>query len=228
MGTRGIFGFKCDGEYKLKWNQFDSYPDLLGDKMTDFVNRMNEVNGWDTLKKNCEKIELVDTDEHPTTANLRTYDQYREVGEKYFHEKISRRNQSSYRNWQILLHALARGNLLEETYAGKVKHLLDERWDMISDWEYAYVLNLDANELEFYQGYENDKKFDSDVLSGRWDPDAFVGSCPMEMEKPLDFKFEEPPKGCLGWKGKFFPECDVDEECGSDFHCVDHRCIRNE
>jgi hypothetical protein len=33
MGTRGLFGFRCDGTDKLAYNHLDSYPDCLGEKM---------------------------------------------------------------------------------------------------------------------------------------------------------------------------------------------------
>jgi len=225
MGTRGIFGFKCGDEYKLKWNQYDSYPDYLGDKMTDFVKRMNSVNGWNSLKKNCEKIELVSDEVHPPKEILQKYSQYRKPGEEYFGEKISTR-QTPDRNWQILFNALSRGNLLEEVYAGKVKHLVDEPWDQYWDWEYAYVLNLDTNELEFYTGYENKKEVTEEEWIGKWNPEAFTGSCPIKYKDPSDFYLKEPPEGCYGWKGRFFPNCEVTEDCGEDWKCVENRCIK--
>lgn len=36
MGTRGAYGFYKDGQNKLTYNHFDSYPEGLGNTVVDF------------------------------------------------------------------------------------------------------------------------------------------------------------------------------------------------
>jgi hypothetical protein len=44
MGTRGTWGFVLDGEEKLTYNHFDSYPDCLGVEVLDALReRIAEV-----------------------------------------------------------------------------------------------------------------------------------------------------------------------------------------
>ena len=37
MGTKGTYGFFKNGESKLTYNQFDSYPEGLGTNIVEFI-----------------------------------------------------------------------------------------------------------------------------------------------------------------------------------------------
>lgn len=141
MGTRGLYGFRKNGEDKLTYNHFDSYPDCLGDTMVRFcketsIEELNEI---------FDRIVLVNEDDKPTKAQIL------ECAE-YYNGSVS--NQS-IEDWYCLLRE-AQGN--PDVYKHGLKYMIDNH-NFIKDslfCEYAYIINLDANYLEFYVGFQEE------------------------------------------------------------------------
>ena len=63
MGTRGLWGFRKNGEDKLTYNHYDSYPDYLGRTVVEFVKKYAK----EELDNIFKRIVLVDEDT-PATA----------------------------------------------------------------------------------------------------------------------------------------------------------------
>ena len=141
MGTRGFYGFRKNGEDKLTYNHFDSYPDCLGETIVRFcketsIEEMNEI---------FDRIVLVNEGDKSTKAQIL------ECAE-YYNGSVS--NQS-IEDWYCLLRE-AQGN--PDVYKHGLKYMIDNQ-NFIKDslfCEYAYIINLDANYLEFYVGFQKE------------------------------------------------------------------------
>jgi len=128
MSTRGTIGFIHNGEFKGKFNHWDSYPTGtgLGYQIVKFI---KSKPNWKTFKKNYDKIEWT-----PETEEVKGY-----VGKKD-------------KNDNDLV--LGTDDTLQMIYKGKVKKLVDSS-DFPNDSifnEYTYVLDLDNDIIEFYEG----------------------------------------------------------------------------
>jgi hypothetical protein len=200
MGTKGISGFKCGGEYKLFYNGLDGYPSGLGQKTVDFANRMNRVRGWDHLRKNCENLEVVPFDSKPTREQIERNKRYAWSMDTPY---SGRPEEWDLDNWFQLQSGLEQGAFFDEVYAGNVEEIQDGRGSGAS---YMYILNLDAKEIDFYL----DKDYaDEEGLEPVDDPSkkissyhSHMGSCPVEL-RPHEFSL-----ACHDWHGKFYGELD--------------------
>lgn len=146
MGTRGAFGVLIDGQTKVTYNHWDSYPDGLGqdilDQMIDLFHGRNET--LDTVREMARKIEMVTGDTPPTAAQIERLAPFTDlsVGER------------STSDWYCLLRGL-QGDLKGSLNGGV---MIDSR-AFLNDslfCEYAYVVNLDGDRpiLEVYRGFQ--------------------------------------------------------------------------
>lgn len=137
MGTRGCYGFRKNGADKLTYNHFDSYPDCLGHTMVKFckatsISELNEI---------FDKLILVNESAKPTAEQIKECKQY-------YDGNVSRK---TVEDWYCLLRN-AQGDL--DAYKNGLKYMIDN-CGFIKDslWcEYAYIINLDTEELEFWVG----------------------------------------------------------------------------
>jgi len=211
MGTRGIFGFKCGQQYKLKYNHFDSYADGLGRDVVDFARRIDAVNGWDALQEKCENLKLVDDRIDPTTRQINKYKRYSDLN-------VNRR---SLHDWYALGRNLQNGNMLTEVYSGYVTEMPDDN-NFVKDslfCEFGYIVNLDERTLEFYRGFSREPQkgnpFGETPNEDGYYPISLEGSVPLS-DIPLD------------WEKKFYPECLVDDDCSDNHQCIDKECVEIE
>ena len=141
MGTRGLYGFRKNGIDKLTYNHWDSYPDCLGGHIVEFcknisIKEMNEI---------FDKIILVNESKEPTE------EQINECME-FYDGSVST---GSVREWYCLLRE-TQGSLYP--YKRGLKYMIDSH-EFIKDslfCEYAYIINLDTNCLEFYVGFQKE------------------------------------------------------------------------
>ena len=139
MGTHGCYGFRKNGMDKLTYNHYDSDPGWLGRQIVKFcketsIAEMNEI---------FNNLVLVDEDGHPTPEQIAECKQF-------YNADVSTR---SIRDWYCLLHA-SQGE--PDAYKNGLKYMIDNH-DFIKDslfCEYAYIINLDTNQLEFYIGFQ--------------------------------------------------------------------------
>lgn len=139
MGTRGLYGFRKDGIDKLTYNHFDSYPDGLGADVVRFCSETPVAE----MNKIFDKIILVNNDGRPTKEQI-------EECMRYYNGAVS---EQSMFDWYCLLRN-TQGNL--NVYKGDLKYMLDDQ-TFIKDslfCEYAYIINLDTNCLEFWVGFQ--------------------------------------------------------------------------
>lgn len=143
MGTRGTYGFRKDGVDKLTYNHFDSYPDWLGRKVVEFCKNHNV----EELHKIFDKIVMVNESDTPTEAQI---NECIENGFSDFNVSSGSNN-----DWYCLLRN-CQGNL--ECLANEKDHAyMTNANNFIKDslfCEYAYIINLDDEVLEFYEGFQ--------------------------------------------------------------------------
>jgi hypothetical protein len=138
MGTRGSFGWRVDGQDKLCYNHFDSYPTGLGQQMVDFCRLVED---WDKVKEKVRALENV-KDREPTEEDV-------EACRAYANLNVSNQNTQ---DWYCLLRetqgdpgaVLACGRYVENN-----NFILDSLF-----CEYAYIINLDDHTLEVYDGFQ--------------------------------------------------------------------------
>jgi len=140
MGTRGLIGFRKNGIDKLTYNHFDSYPEYLGKKVLEFI-----VGYREDLDSIFDNIILVNETDRPTKEQIEECKEFTDLS-------VSTR---SNEEWYCLLRK-AQGNL--RCYAQGLKYMIDNH-DFILDsvfCEYAYIINLDNHELEFWVGFQHE------------------------------------------------------------------------
>ena len=149
MSTRGLYGIRKDGVDKCTYNHSDSYPSWLGRRVLEFCAN----NTIENLEKFFNKIELVDESSKPTEEQIKKC-----VEAGYYSGVVSTK---SVDDWYCLLRNL-QGNFDE------YQNLIDDEaktifmTDCISFikdslfCEYAYIINLDDEVLEFYEGFQKE------------------------------------------------------------------------
>ena len=147
MGTRGSVGFIYKDKEYLSYNNFDSYPSVLGVDVLSFIAKINEENGWDKFKEYASILK-----------DIKEEDITHEIIEKY--KKYADLNVStkSYSDPYCLFRSIQGCEWMEELYKGNLQHFtLDNEFIKDSLYcEYAYIINLDTMKLEFYDGYQKE------------------------------------------------------------------------
>ena len=69
MGTRGLYGYKIDGELKLTYNHGDSYPSYLGSNVIKYIC----LYSIDEIKQIAKSIEMVNDPDDYYYNNLRKH-----------------------------------------------------------------------------------------------------------------------------------------------------------
>lgn len=171
MGTRGCYGFRKNGVDKLTYNHWDSYPDCLGRTMVEFcketsITELNEI---------FDRIVLVNEGDKPTQSQINEC-------MKYYNGNVSTQTED---DWYCLLRE-TQGQ--PNVYKGELKYMIDN-CGFIKDslfCEYAYIVNLDTNCLEFYVGFQKEP-----YTSNRYVTEKIEGYYPCKMVSyyPLDSEY---------------------------------------
>lgn len=174
MSTRGLYGLRKDGVDKLTYNHSDSYPEWLGKKITVFC----ATNTVEQMKNIYDHIVMIDESVPPTKAQIQEC-----VKAGYYDGRVS---EQSTDDWYCLLRKL-QGNFeaLEALGMGEKKIYMSDNSGFIKDslfCEYAYIINLDEETLEFYKGFQ--RKPCEGNRYGEIEDDGYY-PCKMVLEIPL-------------------------------------------
>lgn len=165
MGTRGAIGFRMNGEDKVTYNHFDSYPSGLGAEILMFV-KNHKV---EDMKRIVPEIKLVNEQDQPTPE------------EKLACRRWTNFNVSSKSDddWYCLLRD-AQGRLESFVDEG-LRYMIDSQLFLVDSLfcEWAYIINLDTDKLEVYKGFNKDPK-----AAGRY---AALQDGPRYDGDPLDY-----------------------------------------
>lgn len=154
MGTRGICGFVVNGEEKLTYNHWDSYPSGLGVSILSWLRSLNE----DTLPEARERaagLRLVDDQAVPSLEDKIQLSRFADttVGGPATNTEIT-----SY--YQLL--RKTQGCPWLNLEAGVMIESADFAYDgLFCEW--AYVVDFDESTFEVYSGFRRQAP-----TEGRW------------------------------------------------------------
>lgn len=190
MGTRGAVGFKLDQKEVIFYNHFDSYPDGLGRDMVDYV---RSVKDWDKIRDQVANFEAIDEGTEPTQAHI---DRAYELGTV----NLSVSNRSE-KDWYCLTRE-AQGDLGKQLELGFGVLGNEFPYDSLF-CEYAYIINLDTMELEFYEGFNKDRNAEGRYAIGQFPSGNAIsdeyGGVVLKGEAPLNAIPDD-------WQERFYPE----------------------
>lgn len=178
MGTRGLYGLRKNGIDKTSYNHFDSYPEGLGNDILKFIKNhsVKEMNDF------YDRIIMVDESSTPTAEEIANCKNNGSIN-----LTVSSR---SVDDWYCLLREL-QGDL-ESLYKCEFAYMTDGQ-DFIKDslfCEYAYIINLDTNMLEFYRGFQHSpqegNRYGEEPLPNEYPIDAYY-PCALIAEIPIDY-----------------------------------------
>lgn len=146
MSTRGFIGLVVDGEEKIIYNHFDSYPDGLGMEMLTWLRDVLEVEKWDLKKVDwrgrVRNLKMVDINSTPTEDQILELAPWSDV---------SVSNQS-LKDWYCLLRK-TQGDLGATLAAG---YAIDSSGfpldSLFAEW--GYVIDIDTETFEVYEGFQ--------------------------------------------------------------------------
>ena len=153
MSTRGLYGIRKNGVDKCTYNHSDSYPSWLGKKVLEFC----ATNSVERLSRLFDNIEMVTEDGTPTEEQI-------EICKKAGYVNLNVSNQSES-DWYCLLRNL-QGNFKAYTECiEKNSRVFMTKGDgFIKDslfCEYAYIINIDDEVLEYYEGFQEEPQIDN-------------------------------------------------------------------
>lgn len=143
MGTRGLTGFIIDGEEKLGYQQYDSYPSGVGIETLAYLRFMSETpERWEKLVSDAHKLRVVSDATPPTAEDVEALKPFTDlaVGEQ------------SANDWYCLTRN-TQGKIDQILTCGYVEdHATFALDSLFCEW--AYVIDLDAGNFEVYQGFQ--------------------------------------------------------------------------
>lgn len=176
MGTRGVTGFIVDGVAKINYQQYDSYPEGVGAQVAAFLmvpGAIADAYGW------ARALRVVSQDSIPTQEDVEKLAQFTNLGV----------GTQSPEDWYCLLRD-TQGNPAKILEAGVVvdheSFLLDSLW-----CEWGWIINLDANVVEVYQGFQQSKHDKGRYANGApYTPDYHEADtyypCALVLEVPFE------------------------------------------
>lgn len=141
MGTRGLYGIRKNEIDKTTYNHYDSYPEYLGLHVLQFINKHTT----DEISDLFDKIVLVQSGDQPTAEDI----------ERCKGSTVLDVGNQSTSDWYCLLRDV-QGNL-DALFQLEFPYMIDDH-EFIKEslfCEYAYIINLDTNMLEYYIGFQS-------------------------------------------------------------------------
>ncbi len=138
MGTRGVMGFVVDGQEKLAYNHWDSYPSGTGVDVLKWLREQDATK----LAVQAAAIRVIDGATPPTPEDVDRLAPWTDLG-------VSR---GSTQDWYCLLRG-TQGDMAAMTQAGVMEDAGTFPLDSLF-CEWGYVVDLDAGTFEVYEGFQ--------------------------------------------------------------------------
>jgi hypothetical protein len=156
MGTRGSLGFRIDGQDKLTYCQFDSYPEGVGAEM------LEELCGkwdWEQVKTNVRRLAHV-REVPPTEQQIEENKQWSDLSV----------SEGTYSDWYCLLRQMQ--GRIGPYMSGECTAMYKANNFVLESvfCEYAYIVNLDDMTLEFYRGFNSSPMSNAGRYAGTQTP----------------------------------------------------------
>jgi len=174
MGTRGAIGFFKKGKGKVTYNHFDSYPEGVG------VVVLEEIKGFsvEQMKKAFDNLKLIeDENKKPTKKEIKEFEKWSNPG---VGGPMSNTEIKTY--YQLLRNVQG---TLKPYITGEVNLIVDNEEFLKSSLfcEWAYIVNLDKEVLEVYEGFQ--KKPQKNRYEIDKPEDSGYYNCALVKEYPL-------------------------------------------
>jgi hypothetical protein len=181
MGTRGSIGFHIDGQDKLTYNHWDSYPTGLGAAICIGLNSIFDNMSIEVLKEMARDMVLIDTEVPPTLEQ--------KAKMKHFIKPNLEVSNRSEDDWYCLFRNM-QGNLGEYLDCGFMPENNGFMFDSLF-CEWAYVINLDTEKLEVYRGFNtvegNAGRYASHLENAPFHREAKYYGVALIIEIPLSY-----------------------------------------
>ena len=154
MGTRGCWGFYQEKQEKVAYNNSDSYPSFLGNKILKFIQEQ-KIEGLKNINDNLQLIKEEDLEKIIDNQTICKVEQFLPLSSQ-FKENLTYQALSEEINDQLVL--------INQGFP-----ILYDSYDFLFDslfCEYAYIINLDNQTLEFYRGFN--KQRIPNAIGGRY------------------------------------------------------------
>lgn len=161
MGTRGAFGFRLNKKDYVSYNHWDSYPSGLGNNIVNSLKVLRE-DSLVNLKEQVANIRFIDTETPPTKEDIELCERMGTVDLTV--------SEASTNDWYCLLRK-TQGNPLKMAELGIMSN--DQEFLKCFSCQYAYIINLDTNDLEIYQGYQTTRGAGRYAKGAKKDEDGF-------------------------------------------------------
>lgn len=145
MGTRGFIGFAIDGQTKVVYNHFDSYPDALGEAVRHWIYQVTETQGaLNHARTLAQNLKSVDSEVPPTPEQTQRLLKYAVPGVAT----------QSLDDWYVLLRR-TQGEPALILDAGYYEDAKDFPYDsLFAEW--GYVVDFDTEVFEVYRGFQHE------------------------------------------------------------------------
>jgi len=142
MGTRGFMGLVIDGQQKIGYMHWDSYPSGVGVDVLETLRALLLVDSGDNVAKLARGLKVVKQDTPPTAEEKHVLADYadRNVSTKELDE------------WYVLLRK-THGNLGDTLKAGYIEDASDFPYDSLYA-EWGYLVDFDTKTFEAYEGFQ--------------------------------------------------------------------------
>ena len=172
MGTRGVCGFRINGEDLLNYQQFDSYPTGVGAKIMENIREFSN----EQLAAAAIRIQVIDDKIPPTDEQI-------EECKSWADTSVS---SGTLKDWYCLLRK-CQGTL--QPFVEGMKYLANSK-DFLYDsvfCEWGYIVNLDTGNLEIYRGFNKKKRNDAGRYADKtMDENEQYWGCTLFKEIALD------------------------------------------
>jgi hypothetical protein len=148
MSTSGLLGFVHDGRETWTYCHYDSYPEVLGVQVRDWLAfTLRAAEDVDYLRAKVARLEHVSQAQPPTPEQLERYEPWEAEATE---AREAHRAISTYwsDDWHEVLHK-TQGDAGAILAVGLAVH--HPTWPAESGCEWGYVLDLDTERLEVYR-----------------------------------------------------------------------------
>lgn len=143
MGTRGFMGLVIDGQQKIGYVHWDSYPSGLGKDMLEALRTLLLADSGDQVATLARQLEVVTQDTPPSR------EQQERLGD-YADTNVSTK---ALDEWYVLLRR-THGDLVATLKAGYIEDAADFPYDSLYA-EWGYLIDFDTKTFEAYRGFQH-------------------------------------------------------------------------
>jgi hypothetical protein len=144
MGTRGFMGLVIDGQAKIGYVHWDSYPEGLGASTLDALRTLLLADSGDQVATLARRLEVVSPETKPSREQQERLADYADMN-------VSTK---SLDEWYVLLRR-THGDLVATLKAGYVEDASEFPYSSLF-CEWGYLIDFDTKTFEAYRGFQHE------------------------------------------------------------------------